>query len=92
MNTAIPRDMARGVDRALAALSVLAIHEAGIVAGHWDDLRIRYRVARRARSLGELLVDQIDLLPDSRQRLRHDREQRRELLQVAAEALRRPAG
>lgn len=70
--------------RVISAMTVLLVHEAGTISGHWDDLRTRLRIARRARGAGELLENQIDLLPDTRRRLHRDRQMRRELLRSLA--------
>jgi len=51
-------------------LSLLAEHETNALGDHLQALNRRVRVARKARSLGELLRDQLDLLPDTGARLR----------------------
>ena len=69
------------LDRAIGDVSMLAVHELGALSGHWAEIGERLAVARKARSLGELLQDQVDLLPETRARLRQDQQLRRELLQ-----------
>jgi hypothetical protein len=67
------------LDRALGGIALFAVHEAGTLRGYWADMEVRLRVARRARSAGELIRDQIDLLPESFNRLLNDQRVRREL-------------
>jgi hypothetical protein len=67
------------VDRLVGDLSLIVVHELGALRGHLAAAHERVRVARRARSVGELLRDQIDLLPETRNRLRRDHAVRREL-------------
>jgi len=61
-------------------LSLLAEHETNALGDHLQALNRRVRLARKARSLGELLRDQLDLLPDTGARLRRDQHLRRRLL------------
>lgn len=61
-------------------LSLLAEHETNAFGDHLQALNRRLAVARKARSLGELLRDQLDLLPDTGARLRRDHHRRRQLL------------
>lgn len=67
------------VDRALGGVALIAVHEAGALHGHWTEFSERVRVARKAHGPGELIRDQMDLLPESRNRLARDQEVRREL-------------
>lgn len=60
-------------------LALLAVHEADSLRGHVAALRERWAVAQRARSTSELIRDQIDLLPESRNRMARDQDVRREL-------------
>lgn len=60
-------------------LALLAVHETDSLRGHMAALRERWAVAQRARSTGELIRDQIDLLPESRNRMLRDQDLRREL-------------
>lgn len=83
-NARSPWRAARTADRVIGAMTVLLVHEAGSLGGHIDELRMRLRVARRARGVTELLENQIDLLPDTRSRLRRDRSMRGELLRSLA--------
>lgn len=77
-------------DRLLGGLRLLVLHEAGAMRGHVMAVDERVRVARRARGLGELLRDQVDLLPESRNRWRRDHAVRRQLWRGLARDLRAP--
>lgn len=82
------------LDRILGGISLLVLHETGSLQGHVAAAQERLRLARRARGLGELLRDQVDLLPESRNRLRRDQQIRRELWRGLARDLstQRPSG
>jgi hypothetical protein len=67
------------IDRAFDGFSRIAIHEAESLDGHWLALRERLAVARKARGVGELVRNQIDLLPETRNRVLHDHRVRRDL-------------
>jgi hypothetical protein len=67
------------LDRVLSGVALIALHEAGSVQGHFEALGERVRVASRARGVGELLRDQVDLFPESGSRWRRDHRVRREL-------------
>ncbi|HSW13010.1 MAG TPA: hypothetical protein VLI06_09250 [Solimonas sp.] len=67
------------LDRVLGGVALIALHEAGSIQGHLEGVTERFRVARRARSLVELIRDQVDLLPETRNRFRRDHHVRREL-------------
>lgn len=62
-------------------LETLAQHEAQALAAHRAALRERWQVARRTRTVAELLRHQVDLLPLTRQRLANDHRRRIALLQ-----------
>lgn len=64
------------LERALDGVAQVLAHERDAWSGHWAELRERLAVARKARGLGELLRDQVDLLPETRARLRGDQRQR----------------
>lgn len=66
-------------DRVFGGVATLALHEADAARGHVNELGERLRVARRARGVGELLRDQLDLFPESRNRLQRDHDVRRRL-------------
>lgn len=68
------------LDTAMDGFSVLVEHESNALDNQLAGLRERITVARRARSLGELLRNQIDLLPDTQARFKHDHDLRGELL------------
>lgn len=67
------------LDRLLGDVRLLVLHETDALRGHLVAAEERLRVARRARGIGELLRDQVDLLPESRNRWRRDHQIRREL-------------
>lgn len=75
------------LDRAFSGIALVAVHEVGTLRGHWADVDIRLKVARRARGAGELIRDQIDLLPESRNRFVRDQRVRRELWRGAVKDL-----
>jgi len=74
---------------AVDGLSVLVEHENNALSNLRTGLAVRIAVARRARSLGELLRDQVDLLPDTHARIRRDHQLRGELLKGLSRDLRR---
>lgn len=85
--------------RLLDSLSLIALHEADALNAHFNAAGERLRLARQARGLHELWRDQVDLLPESRNRLRDDHAVRRRLwsglardLKLSAVRLRRRAG
>ena len=65
--------------RTFGGLALILAHELNAMSGHWAEARERIAVARQARSLGELVRYQIDLVPETRARLSVDRRERREL-------------
>ncbi len=67
--------------RTVDGLAQLAQHEAGAFNNQVQSLRERITVAKKARSFGELLRNQLDLLPDTHARLRRDHSVRSQLLQ-----------
>ncbi|ULQ47548.1 hypothetical protein JN531_004500 [Flagellatimonas centrodinii] len=69
----------RVVDQTVEATALLATHEVDALRGHWSELRERVILARHARTPGQLIREQLDLLPESRNRLRHDHRVRRSL-------------
>lgn len=79
------------LDRALGDLSLLAVHELDSLSGHWAALRERLVVAGKAKGVGELLSDQLDLIPETQARLRRDHQIRRELLRGIAQGWRESA-
>ncbi|MEW6167607.1 MAG: hypothetical protein AB1651_07910 [Pseudomonadota bacterium] len=79
------------VDRLVGDLSLIVMHEVGALRGHLAAAQVRVRVARRARGVGELLRDQIDLLPEMRNRLGRDHAVRRALWRGLVHDLRRAA-
>lgn len=67
------------VDRILGGLRLIAVHEVDAVQAHLAAVGERVRVAQQARDLGELVRNQFDLLPESRNRWRRDHVVRQEL-------------
>lgn len=61
-------------------IEIWAVQEFEALRGLWQDVHERYRVARRARSVSELLRDQWDLIPASSQRVRANYQRRRLLI------------
>ncbi len=55
--------------RAVDGFGELAVHEAGLLDGHWYALQERIAVARKARDVGELIRNQFDLMPATQARL-----------------------
>ena len=68
------------VEHAIGGLALVVMHELDALSGHVAEVRERIAVARQARGLGDLLRDQVDLLPETRARLRLDQRERRALL------------
>lgn len=66
-------------DRAANGVTLLALHETDALKAHWAAMEERYMLARRARSTGEMIRDQLDLIPESRNRVLHDQDVRRQL-------------
>jgi hypothetical protein len=77
------------VNHALGGVVLLAAYELSTLDGHLADVRERLSVARSARSLRQLVRDQVDLLPETRVRLAHDGKERRELVRGWLECLKR---
>ncbi|MGH8506758.1 MAG: hypothetical protein ACRETM_12465 [Stenotrophobium sp.] len=67
------------LDRATNGVALIAVHESGALRALGSALAERLAVARLARTAGELIRDQIDLLPESRTRFRRDQQVRRQL-------------
>lgn len=67
------------LDRVLGGVAMIALHEAGAIQGHLESAGERLALARQARSLRTLLREQLDLIPEEKNRLRHDHEVRRAL-------------
>ncbi len=67
------------LDRVFGGAALIALHEAGSLQGHLEGVNERLRVAARARNVGELIRDQIDLIPETRNRFLRDHEVRRQL-------------
>lgn len=67
------------LDRVFGGAALIALHEAGSLQGHLEGVNERLRVAARARNVGELIRNQIDLIPETRNRFVRDHTVRREL-------------
>jgi len=65
---------------AVDGFSVLVEHETSAFENLVASFRERVVVARKARNVGELLRNQLDLLPDTQARLHRDHAVRRQLL------------
>lgn len=74
-----PRRREHYVDRILGGLRLIAVHEVDAAQAHLVAVGERVRVAQQARDFGELLRNQFDLLPESRNRWRRDHLVRRQL-------------
>ena len=68
------------LNTAMDGLSVLIEHESNALDNLRKSLSERWTVAGKARGIGELLRDQIDLVPDTQSRLMRDQQLRSELL------------
>lgn len=79
---------ARYVRRGLDAFALLLMHELDAMEGHFAEARERVAVARTARGLGDLLRTQLDLVPETRARLRLNALERRALLNGWVQELR----
>lgn len=66
--------------RAVGGLALIVLHEVDALSRHWIEVRERLEVARKARGLGQLVRDQVDLLEETRARLVLDQRERRALL------------
>lgn len=66
--------------RAVGGLALIVMHELDALSRHWIAVGERLAVARKARGLGELVRDQVDLLPETRARLHLDQRERRALV------------
>lgn len=64
--------MEKLLEEAIEGFGQIAMHEAGALDNHVLALQERWRLARRARGVGELLRDQFDLLPATGNRVRAD--------------------
>lgn len=66
--------------RAVGGFALIVLHEVDAVGRHWVEVRERLALARKARGLGGLVRDQVDLLAETRARLTLDQRERRALL------------
>jgi len=66
--------------RAVGGFALIVMHELDALSGHVAEVRERLAVARKARGLGDLVRDQVDLLPETRARLTLDQRERLALL------------
>ena len=67
------------LDRVLGGAALIALHEAGSLQGHFEAMNERVRIATRARNVGELIRNQFDLIPETRNRFQRDHQVRRQL-------------
>ena len=70
----------RQITRALQIASRISSHEFDTLSGHWVEAEERIAVALKARSVVELLSDQIDLLPETRARMSANRKRLKAIL------------
>lgn len=68
------------MNQATGVMRKLLRHERAVLTGHLHATLEQLAVARRARTLGQLVHEQIDLLPENRRRLRRNAETRRAIL------------
>ncbi len=80
------------LNTAVDGFSVLVEHESTALDNQISGLRERLVIARKARSVGELLRDQLDLVPDTQARLRRDHTVRSQLLEGFTRDLRGSLG
>ncbi len=80
LSTNVPPPARAYLERAVGGAELMLLHEVDALGGHWAELRERLAVARKARGLGELVSQQVDLLPETRARLALDHRERRALL------------
>ena len=66
--------------RAIGGFALIVMHEVDALWRHYAEMRERLAVARKARGVGELVRDQMDLLPETRARLVLDQRERRALV------------
>ena len=66
--------------RAVGGLALIVLHEIDALLRHWVEVRERLAVASQARGVGQLVRDQVDLLPETRARLHLDQRERRALV------------
>lgn len=72
----------------VSGIEDLASHEWAALRGHGQALIARFDVARQASSIGQLIRDQVDLLPESRLRIRRNAEARQRIITSVNTALR----
>ena len=88
LSTTVPEAGRLYLERALGGAALMLVHEVDALGGHWAEVRERLAVARKARGLGELVSQQVDLLPETRARLALDHRERVALLYSWLEDLR----
>ena len=74
-----------------AGITQLLEHEWQALQGHLVELRVRVDAARQSHNLSELLNVQLDLIPESRRRLRRDMETRERIFSTMNTTLREVA-
>lgn len=68
------------LEMASDGITLLAEHESAALENLWQGMKAHAIVAKKARGLGELLRDQIDLLPDTQATVLRDHQLRRALI------------
>ena len=77
------------VNHALGGVVLMAAYELSALTGHWAEVRERATLARGARSLRQLVRDQVDLLAETRVRLAADQKERKDLVRGWLECLKK---
>ena len=67
-------------NRAVGGFALMVMHELDALTRHGVELRERVAVARKARGLRQLVRDQVDLVAETRARLKLDQRERLALL------------
>jgi hypothetical protein len=80
LSTNVPTAGRAFLERAVGGAALMVLHEVDALGGHWAELRERLAVASKARGLGELVRQQVDLFPETFARLALDQRERRALL------------
>lgn len=65
------------VNHAIGGAALIVVHETTALYGHWTEIGERVRVAGKAQGPASMIREQMDLLPESRNRLLRDQEVRR---------------
>src|SRR6185503_20090817 len=80
LSTTLPGNRRAYLEWALDGATLLLQHEIDALSGHWVEVGERLALARKSRGLGDLVRNQVDLLPETRLRLLLDQHERKALL------------